>query len=53
MPLVSIWREVDSNERPTMGYIYELMDLTKEKIESNCEGIEKKYRPIWRKVDAR
>ncbi|RVW92081.1 hypothetical protein CK203_037088 [Vitis vinifera] len=32
VPLVSVLREVDSEERPTMGYIYELMDSAKEKI---------------------
>ena len=32
-----------------MDYIYELMDLAKEKIALNCGGIKKKYKPIWRK----
>ena len=36
-----------------MGYIYELMDSTKEKIAFNCGGVEGKYGPIWRKIDAR
>ncbi|KAL6344305.1 hypothetical protein AAG906_037876 [Vitis piasezkii] len=36
-----------------MGYIYELMDLAKEKIAFNCWGVERKYGPIWRKIDAR
>ena len=53
IPLVSVLREVDSKERPTMGYIYELMDSTKEKIAFNCGGMERKYDPIWRKIDAR
>ena len=53
IPLVSVLREVDSGERPTMGYIYELMDLAKKKIAINCGGMERKYSPIWRKIDAR
>nr|CAN72140.1 hypothetical protein VITISV_017107 [Vitis vinifera] len=36
-----------------MGYIYELMDLAKKKIAINCGGMERKYSPIWRKIDAR
>ncbi|KAL6546889.1 hypothetical protein OROMI_022610 [Orobanche minor] len=32
VPLVSVLREVDSEERPAMGYIYELMDRAKETI---------------------
>ena len=36
-----------------MGYIYELMDSAKEKIAFNCGGVERKYGPIWRKIDAR
>ena len=49
VPLVSVLREVDSEERPAMGYIYELMDSAKEKIAFNCRGMERKYGPIWRK----
>ncbi|RVW92979.1 hypothetical protein CK203_032771 [Vitis vinifera] len=49
----SVLREVDSEERPAMGYIYELMDSAKEKIAFNCGGMERKYGPIWRKIDAR
>ncbi|RVW34387.1 hypothetical protein CK203_092180 [Vitis vinifera] len=35
VPLVSVLREVDLEERPTMGYIYELMNSAKEKIAFN------------------
>ncbi|RVX10235.1 hypothetical protein CK203_016188 [Vitis vinifera] len=38
--LKSALRKVDSEERPAMGYIYELMDSTKEKIAFNCR--------VWR-----
>ncbi|XP_010648233.1 uncharacterized protein LOC104878939 [Vitis vinifera] len=53
IPLVSVLREVDLEERPAIGYIYELMDSAKEKIAFNCGGMKRKYDPIWRKVDAR
>ena len=53
VPLVSVLREVDSEDRPSMGYIYELMDYAKEKIAFNCGGVERKYGPIWRKIDIR
>ncbi|KAL6312068.1 hypothetical protein AAG906_027275 [Vitis piasezkii] len=51
--LVSVLREVDSKEIPTMGYIYELMDSAKENITFSCGDMERKYGPIWRKIDAR
>ena len=41
VPLVSDLREVDSEERPAMGYIYELMDSAEEKIAFNCGGVER------------
>ena len=53
IPLVCVLREVDSEERPTMDYIYELMSSAKEKIAFNCGGVRRKYSPIWRKIDAR
>ena len=46
IPLVCVLREVDSKERPAMGYIYELMNSAKEKIAFNCGGVERKYIPI-------
>lgn len=53
MPLVSVLREVDSEERPAMGFIYELMDSAKEKIALNCNNVKKRYAPIWKKIDER
>ena len=53
IPLVSVLKEVNSEERPTMGYIYELMDSVNKKIPFNCGGMERKYDQIWRKIDAR
>ena len=46
IPLIIVLREVDLEEISIMGYIYELMDLTKEKIAFNYGAIQKKYRPI-------
>ncbi|XP_068328163.1 uncharacterized protein [Pyrus communis] len=51
--LVCVLREVHSEERPPMGFIYELMDAAKEKIASNLNKVEKKYMLIWRKIDRR
>ena len=34
IPLVCVLREVDSEERPPMGFIYELMDAAKEKLQA-------------------
>ena len=53
MPLVCVLREVDSEVRPAMGFIYELMDAAKDKIASNLENVEAKYLPIWRRIDSR
>ena len=36
-----------------MGYIYELMGSGKENIAFSCGDMERKYGPIWRKIDAR
>ena len=46
VPLVSVLREIDSEERPGMSYIYELMDSAKVKIAFNCGGVGRKYGPI-------
>ncbi|KAM7517141.1 hypothetical protein LguiA_006724 [Lonicera macranthoides] len=53
VPLVCVLREVDSEEKPAIGFIYELMDGAKEKIKLNFNGAERKYRPIWKKIDTR
>ena len=41
IPLFSVLREVDLEKRPTLGYIYELMNLVKEMIAFNCVDMEK------------
>ncbi|XP_050380051.1 uncharacterized protein LOC126797469 [Argentina anserina] len=53
MPLVCVLREVDSEIRPAMGYIYELMDAAKEKIAFGLKKNPRHYQPIWNKIDAR
>ncbi|XP_060211876.1 uncharacterized protein LOC132639450 [Lycium barbarum] len=40
-PLVSVLREVDSEEKPCMGYMYHLMTKAKENIAFNCGNNEK------------
>ncbi|XP_057975948.1 uncharacterized protein LOC131163370 [Malania oleifera] len=52
-PLVYALREVDSEERPAMGFIYELMDSVKGKIAANFSRNAQKYGPIWRKINDR
>jgi len=42
MPLIKVLRMVDSNEKPTMGFIYEEMDLATEKIQSLFNGVSKR-----------
>ncbi|XP_050387733.1 uncharacterized protein LOC126804020 [Argentina anserina] len=53
MPLVCVLREVDSEVRPAMGYIYELIDAAKEKIAFGLKKNPRHYQPIWNKIDAR
>ncbi|XP_062027647.1 uncharacterized protein LOC133743660 isoform X3 [Rosa rugosa] len=53
LPLVCVLREVDSELRPAMGYIYELMDAAKEKIAFSLKRNPRHYQPIWNKIDAR
>lgn len=53
MPLVCVLREVDSEVRPAMGYIYKLMDSAKGKIARSFGNVEAKYISIWKRIDAR
>ncbi|XP_059623168.1 uncharacterized protein LOC132266331 [Cornus florida] len=41
IPLVKVLRLVDSNERPTIGFIYEAIDRAKEEIQKNFNNIKK------------
>ncbi|XP_075112867.1 uncharacterized protein LOC107826286 isoform X1 [Nicotiana tabacum] len=51
--LVSVLREVDSEEKPCMGYLYDLIHRDKEKIALNCGYTENIYAPIWKRIDDR
>jgi len=39
-------------ENPTMGYIYEAMDLTKKAIKRRYGDEDEKYMPLWDIIDA-
>ncbi|GAU26503.1 hypothetical protein TSUD_361360 [Trifolium subterraneum] len=52
-PLVKVLRIVDSEERAAMGYIYEEMDLAKEKIKANFNGVVRSYNLLWNIIDER
>jgi len=39
LPLIKVLRMVDSYEKPSMRFIYEEMDLAKEKIQSLFDGV--------------
>ena len=41
-PLMVVLRLVDSDQQPTMGFIYVEMDCAKEKIKSNFNNVNKK-----------
>eukprot|EP00253_Pinus_taeda_P031062 PITA_31062 len=49
--LVRVLRMVDG-DKPTMGYIYEVMDLAKEAIKRRYGDEEEKYMHFWEIIDA-
>ncbi|GAU29429.1 hypothetical protein TSUD_149990 [Trifolium subterraneum] len=49
----SMLRMMDSEERPAMGHLYEEMDLAKEKIKSNFNGVARSYNPLCNIIDQR
>nr|XP_007147219.1 hypothetical protein PHAVU_006G105700g [Phaseolus vulgaris]ESW19213.1 hypothetical protein PHAVU_006G105700g [Phaseolus vulgaris] len=53
LPLIKVLRMVDSHEKPAMGFIYEEMDIAKEKIQNLFNGVSKSYTPIWEIIDHR
>ena len=53
VPLVSVLREIDSEERPGMSYIYELMDSVKENIAFNCGAWRENMAQFGEKIDGR
>ena len=42
-PLIKVLRLVDSDEKPTMSFIYKAMDEAKEKIQVNFSSVKKRY----------
>ena len=50
-PLVKMLRLVDADKEPAMGFLYNAMDLAKEKIAHNLGGEEKDYKEIWDRID--
>ena len=53
VPIYKILRLMDGDVKPAMGYIYEAMDRAKEQIKENFNGLETRYKPIWKKIDTR
>ncbi|XP_049936976.1 uncharacterized protein LOC126410646 [Nymphaea colorata] len=51
VPLVKVLILVDSEDRPSIGYLYESMDRAKEAIRDNMKGKKKLYMPIWKIID--
>ncbi|XP_058220088.1 uncharacterized protein LOC131330497 [Rhododendron vialii] len=52
-PLVRVLRLADSEEKPSMGYLYEAMDKAKEAIKTRLQNGVSLYTPYTRVVDAR
>ena len=42
LPLIKVLRMVDSYEKPAMGFIYEEMDIAKEKLQNLFNGVSKR-----------
>ncbi|CAN6458842.1 unnamed protein product [Victoria cruziana] len=53
LPLVKVLRVADSDEYPTMGFIYHHMRKAKEEIAFNVDNDKKKYEKIWEIIDNR
>ncbi|KAH1213233.1 hypothetical protein GmHk_14G041232 [Glycine max] len=52
-PLVKVFRLVDGERKPAMGYIYEAMDKTKETIIKSFNNNESKYKDVFAIIDKR
>nr|KYP52522.1 Glutathione S-transferase 1 [Cajanus cajan] len=53
VPLMTVLRLVDSDEKPVMGFIYDGMDCAKKKIKINFDNVKKSYEPVWNIIDER
>lgn len=51
--LVKVLRLADSEKKPAMGYIYEAMDMAKERIKEEFDGNHNKYDIIYEIIDKR
>ncbi|KAK3006446.1 hypothetical protein RJ639_015956 [Escallonia herrerae] len=52
-PLVRVLHLTDSDEKPSMGYLYEAIDKAKETIKLNLKNRLSLYMPVLRVIDAR
>ncbi|KAK3029771.1 hypothetical protein RJ639_038893 [Escallonia herrerae] len=52
-PLVRVLRLTDGDEKPSMGYLYEAIDKSKETIKSNLKNRLSLYMHVLRVIDAR
>ncbi|XP_050945491.1 uncharacterized protein LOC127150844 [Cucumis melo] len=52
-PLVRVFRLVDGEKKPPIGYIYEAMDRAKEAIAKSFNNNEEKYKDIFTIIDRR
>ncbi|PKI75245.1 hypothetical protein CRG98_004396 [Punica granatum] len=52
-PLIKVFRMVDSDEKPAMGFIYSEMEKAKQKIKTNFKDDRKSYDLIWEIIDER
>jgi len=48
---VYVLRVADLNVRPSMLFIYDMLDTAKKKIEDVCGGTKRKYMPYWNLID--
>jgi hypothetical protein len=52
-PLVRVFRLVDGDEKPAMGYLYEAMDRAKEEIKVRMKYKVSLYEPYVKVIDCR
>ena len=52
-PLVRTLRMVDSDKKPSMGYLYEAMRMSMEKVKEACNGKVEEYEPYLSIIERR
>nr|CAD1827884.1 unnamed protein product [Ananas comosus var. bracteatus] len=50
-PLISVLHQICESDNAPMGFLYDAMDHSKEKIKQNFGGEETRYLPIWDIID--